>query len=120
MSQYKSSTVSVTNGSAIVTGSSTEFLENVSVGDGFIVTGHPVVYDIASVDSDTQVTLSAPYSGPTNPAAYYAIHRDFTSPDNIPELKQGDIETGAIFTRAMRRIQSRFTEGPFNITIDMK
>ena len=66
------------------------------------------MYDVASVDSDTQVTLSAPYAGTTASGAVYAIGTGFTVPDSFPEMSQGDIETATIFTRAMRKIQSKF------------
>jgi hypothetical protein len=67
------------------------------------------MYDVASVDSDTQVTLSVPYAGTTASGVVYAIGTGFTVPDSFPEMSQGDIETATIFTRAMRKIQSRFT-----------
>ena len=107
MSQYKTGTVSVVQDSAVVSGTGTAWLANVSAGDSFVMAGTGVVYDIASVDSDAQLTLTVPYKGATRSGAY-AIQRDFTA-DGIPEMAQGDIETATIFTRAMRKIQSRFT-----------
>ena len=109
MSQYKTGTATVTNGSATVTGSGTLWLAYVTAGDSFTVAGDGVMYDVASVDSDTQVTLSAPYAGTTASGVVYAIGTGYTVPDNFPEMSQGDIETATIFTRAMRKIQSRFT-----------
>ena len=109
MSQYSTGTASVTNGSATVTGSGTLWLANVSAGDSFTVAGDGVMYDVASVDSDTQITLSAPYAGTTASGAVYTIARDFTSPDNFPELTTGDIETPTIITRALRKIQGKFS-----------
>lgn len=105
MSQYRTGTASVSAGSAVVTGTDTAWLLNAQPGNSFVVKGIPSVYDIASVDSDTQLTLTAPWQGAELAGVQYAIHRDFTS-DGIPEMAQGDIETAAIFTRAMRRIQS--------------
>jgi hypothetical protein len=67
------------------------------------------MYGVASVDSDTQITLSAPYAGTTASGVVYAIGTGFTVPDNFPEMSQGDIETATIFTRAMRKIQSKFS-----------
>jgi len=109
MSQYKTGTVTVTNGSPTVTGSNTLWLANVSAADSFTIAGDGVMYDVASVDSDTQVTLSAPYAGTTASGAVYAIGTSFTVPDNFPEMSQGDIETATIFTRAMRKIQGKFS-----------
>ncbi len=108
MSQYSTGLSSVTNNSPTVTGTNTLWLANVTAGDSFTVAGDGVVYDVASVDSDTQVTLSVNYAGVTASGAVYTIARDFTSPDNFPELTTGDIETPTIITRALRKIQSKF------------
>jgi len=78
-----------------------------------------VMYYVASVDSDTQVTLSAPYAGTTASGAVYAIGTGFTVPDSFPEMSQGDIETATIFTRAMRKIQSKFTGIAINTTAEI-
>lgn len=66
-------TVSATNGSAIVTGSGTSWLSQLSAGDVFGISGLSR-YSIASVDSDTQITLSAVYLGTTVAgSSYYVI-----------------------------------------------
>ena len=109
MSQYKTGTATVTNGSATVTGTNTLWLANVTAGNSFTVAGDGVMYDVASVDSDTQITLSAPYAGTTASGVVYAIGTGFTVPDSFPEMSQGDIETATIFTRAMRKIQGKFS-----------
>ena len=109
MSQYKTGTATVTNGSPTVTGTNTLWLANVTAGDSFTVAGDGVMYYVASVDTDTQVTLSAPYAGTTASGAVYAIGTGFTVPDSFPEMSQGDIETATIFTRAMRKIQGKFS-----------
>ena len=108
MSQYKTGTVTVTNNSATVTGSGTLWLANVTASDSFTIAGDGVLYDVASVDTDTQITLSVNYAGVTAAGVVYTIARDFTSPDNFPELTTGDIETPTIITRALRKIQSKF------------
>ena len=109
MSQYSTGLSSVTNNSPTVTGSNTLWLANVTAGDSFTVAGDGVMYDVASVDSDTQVTLSVPYAGTTASGVVYAIGTGFTVPDSFPEMSQGDIETATIFTRAMRKIQGKFS-----------
>jgi hypothetical protein len=109
MSQYLAGTATVTNGSATVTGTNALWLAHVTAGDSFTVAGDGVMYDVASVDSDTQITLSAPYAGTTASGVVYAIGTGFTVPDSFPEMSQGDIETATIFTRAMRKIQSKFS-----------
>lgn len=108
MAQYRRGTASVSSGSAVVTGVGTEWLTNARVGDSFTVAGAGVLYDVASVASNTSLSLSTPYTGASATGAVYAIARDFTSPDNFPELTVGDIETPVILTRAIRKIQQRF------------
>jgi len=119
MSQYKTGTASVTNGSATVTGTNTLWLANVTAGDSFTIAGDGVMYDVASVDSDTQITLSVAYAGVTASGVVYAIGTGFTVPDNFPEMSQGDIETATIFTRAMRKIQGKFTGIAINTTAEI-
>jgi len=119
MSQYKTGTATVTNGSATVTGTNTLWLANVTAGDSFTIASTGVMYNVASVDSDTQVTLSAPYAGVTASGVVYAIGTGFTVPDSFPEMSQGDIETATIFTRGMRKIQSKFTGIAINTTAEI-
>jgi len=119
MSQYKTGTATVTNGSATVTGTNTLWLANVTAGDSFTIASTGVMYDVASVDSDTQVTLSVAYAGVTASGAVYAIGTGFTVPDSFPEMSQGDIETATIFTRGMRKIQSKFSGIAINTTAEI-
>lgn len=65
-------TVSVTNGSATVTGSGTSWTSTM-VGALFQVDGDANVYTIASVASATSLTLTANYSGATASGAGYRI-----------------------------------------------
>lgn len=104
MAQYNTGTVSVTNGSATVTGSGTLWDGNITAGDLFTVASTGTPYFVGSIDSDTQITLTANYAGTTASGVTYALHRDFTE-DNIPLLSKNDIETGTIFSRAMAKIQ---------------
>jgi len=119
MSQYLAGNATVTNGSPTVTGTNTLWLANVTAGDSFTIASTGVMYDVASVDSDTQVTLSVAYAGVTASGAVYTIARDFTSPDDFPELTTGDIETPTIITRALRKIQSRFAGIAINTTAEI-
>ena len=111
MSQYKTGTVAITNGSATVTGTGTAWLANVSAGQFFGVDGDGVFYTVASVVSDTSLTLSANYGGTTGSGKTYSIVRDYTSPDSIPLLSANDIQTAAVFARAMTRVQELFLAG---------
>jgi len=119
MSQYSTGLSSVTNGSATVTGTNTLWASNVSAGDSFTIASTGVVYDVAAVNSNTSITLSVAYAGASVSGAVYAIGTSFTVPDSFPEMSQGDIETATIFTRGMRKIQSKFTGIAINTTAEI-
>ncbi|RSV20542.1 hypothetical protein CA236_01205 [Sphingomonas sp. ABOLG] len=72
MPWYRAGSVAVTNGSAIVTGAGTDFVGNVSIGDGFIAPDRGV-YEIAQVVSATQFLLATPYQGATAGGQGYSI-----------------------------------------------
>lgn len=103
--QYKTGTASVTFGSNIVTGIDTEWLSNISSGDLFSLSKSRVLYEVSSVDSDTQLTLVSDYRG-GDATSTYTIHTNFM--DGIPLLSNGDINTGTILTNMARRFQERF------------
>jgi len=104
MSQYNAGTVAVTNGSATITGTSTSWLANINVGDGFTIEASGVTYDVAAVVSDTNITLSAPYAGATAANQYYAIIRDFTAVMGLPYPAQGDQETATVVKAALQKL----------------
>ncbi|MDF2494565.1 hypothetical protein [Sphingomonas sp.] len=64
MPWYRTGTVTVTNGSAIVTGAGTDFVGNVSIGEGFVAPDRGV-YEVAQVISATQLQLATAYQGAT-------------------------------------------------------
>lgn len=69
---YETGTASVTQGQTVVTGQGTAWLQIVRPADDFGKhVGKPV--PIASVDSDTQITLAYPWPGPTQTAEPYRI-----------------------------------------------
>lgn len=69
-SGYITGTVEVTNGSAIVTGNGTEWEDNAAAGDRFSIDDE-TWYEISSVDSDTQITLTEVYAGTTSSGESY-------------------------------------------------
>lgn len=107
MSQINNGYVSVEEGSNTVTGLYTSF-SNVTVGSIFTVRGSNVGYDIASIVSDTELTLSTNYAAPTESNVAYTIVTDFTSPSSIPYINQGDIETAFVLKRSIQKIQDLF------------
>ena len=109
MSQYQQGTVSVTNGSNVVTGSGTAWqTAGIISSNIFTKSEDNVAYSIASVDSDTQITLTANYGGSTSSASNYGITIDFT-PNGLPLLSSGDLNTDAIYNEAMLAIDNDFS-----------
>ena len=107
MAQYKTGTVSVTTGSAIVTGVGTLFLANVAVGNTFKRKDEDAVYSIGAVNSNTQITLTANYAGVTGSGLEYQITRDFTVNCNIAEVSDGDIDVAYHLTQeTVRKIDA--------------
>lgn len=71
---YSTGTVSMTNGSTVVTGSGTSWSANVDAGMLFRH-GAERVYVVASVDSNTQITLTDAYEGATDTGEAYTLKR---------------------------------------------
>ncbi|NDW31886.1 hypothetical protein [Salipiger sp. PrR007] len=72
MAWYRTGTVSVTNGSATVTGSGTAFVANVKVGEEFRLLGGDG-YEVAAVVSDTQLILARSFTGTSQSGQGYEI-----------------------------------------------
>ena len=68
---YDVGTISVTNGSTTVTGSGTDFISGVQVGEGLYIGGD--LYEIGAIVSGTQLTLSDAYLGSTATGQDYKI-----------------------------------------------
>ena len=105
MAQYRTGTVTTTAASAIVTGTDTLWRNNVTAGDLFTVSGTNVYHEIASVDSQTQLTLAAAYPT-TFFGKEYVIVSDFTPNRGYPCVNQSDLRSAEIFTRALRMIDA--------------
>ncbi|WP_407496862.1 tail fiber domain-containing protein [Pseudooceanicola sp. MF1-13] len=74
MAWHNDGTVDLTNGSAAVSGTGTNFLTGeLNPGDGFVHLG--VVYEIASIESATALTLAKPFAGTTATGQTYAAFR---------------------------------------------
>ena len=73
MAWIKTGTVSISNGSKVATGVGTSFQSwGVVQGDVFTI-DRSVFYEVASVDSETQITLVTAYAGTTVSGSAYAI-----------------------------------------------
>ena len=68
---YSVNRLSVTNGETQVTGNGTAFATYVHPGFGIAIEGH--IYEIASIQSDTVLTLAQEYEGTTKADARYSI-----------------------------------------------
>lgn len=68
-SSYTTGTISISSGSSTVTGSGTSWSTNLTTSHMIKMNG--LAYTINSVDSDTSLTLSSPYYGPTLSGASY-------------------------------------------------
>ena len=72
MAWYKTGTVTVTNNSATVTGSGTNFVSGAQVGFGF-QGPNGLVYEITAINSSTSLTITPVYGGSTASGQAYAI-----------------------------------------------
>ncbi|WP_054133868.1 tail fiber domain-containing protein [Blastomonas sp. AAP25] len=72
MAWYRTGTVTVTNGSATITGSGTAFIANASIGEGFLGPDGRT-YEITNIASDTSMSISPNYQGSTAGGQGYAI-----------------------------------------------
>lgn len=69
---YRTGTISVTNGSASVTGSGTAWIANAKQGEALLAPDGNL-YEINAINSDTALTLSSNYLGASQSAQAYAI-----------------------------------------------
>ena len=89
--QYQTGVVNLTNGSAVVTGVGT-YWSSVTIPSGALFSkyGETAVYQVASVDSTTQITLTSVYAGTDSTSSYYEITIDFTPNFEFSEISAGD------------------------------
>ena len=121
MAQYKVGTISVTNGSAVITGSGTDWnnvLYNIKANDSVFIAGDTVDYRVLTVDSATQITLTGAVQRSTAAGLTYAVSKDFTPNINLPLVGTGDIRTDQLFSRAMNNLDTAIGGGTFSPTFD--
>jgi len=78
----KDELVSVATGSTIVTGNKTNWIAAaglIAPGDRFRIDSDGTWYTIASVDSDTQISLSAPYAGASATTQFFTLRNTTTA-----------------------------------------
>ena len=100
---------SVTKGSQSVVIAGVNLTQRILKNFVFMVDGSFVPYTVAAnsifVGGNTQLTLTGAYLGDTSASAPGIFVSDYTYPDLIPTLSQGDVGTAVVFTAAMNRIQ---------------
>lgn len=72
MAWYRTGTITVTNGSTTVTGSGTAWIANAGVGEALYAPDGRL-YEIASISSDTTMTLASAYLGSNQSGQAYVI-----------------------------------------------
>ncbi len=82
-----SGTVAVTNGNAVVTGSGTTFTTQLTTGSVIVINGAP--YTVLSVQNDTQLTLTAIFTGAT--ASGLTIPTSFSVPVTVTPGTAGSL-----------------------------
>jgi len=100
------STTVTTDGTAIIVGSGTAWSTSSLVVAGALFTIDGINYEIASVDTDTQLTLTSAYAGADGSGQLYVISSDFTTNQSYPYPSRGDVETAALNKRAMQTIDT--------------
>lgn len=87
MTWYQSGSVTVTQGSATVTGAGTDFMApNVFPGDGFVdEAGY--TYEVVGAQSSTQLTISPAYRGASGGAAVIRSCRFKITSDCSPSAR---------------------------------
>jgi uncharacterized coiled-coil DUF342 family protein len=100
----------VTNGSQTVTVIGVNVAYRIRANNIFMTSPDLVPYTVAQDavfdGTNTVVTLAANYQGNSGAMAQGVFVTDFTYPDNIPLISQGDVGTAAIWTKAMYQLQS--------------
>jgi hypothetical protein len=92
-----SGTVSVTAGSTAVVGTGTTWKSQIPNGNVFRI-GVDAVNYVATVNSDTSLTLSTPYAGVTNPSTAYALAQGMSQNVTINAITNNNTGTGVQMT----------------------
>lgn len=104
-------TITLTNGSATVTGDGTEWdLAELEGGETLaVVTDPPIDFSmtVQTVVGAEEIALTAPWTGATLEDVGYLIIRDYTgAPANAPIPQRGDMNPWAIIGEAFRRLNN--------------
>lgn len=108
---WKQGTITLTNGSATVTGDGTDWdVAELEGGETLaVVTDPPIDFSmtIQAVVGAEEITLTAPWAGATLIDVPYQITRDYTgAPADAPIPQRGDMNPWAIIGEASRRLNN--------------
>ena len=93
---YGSGTIAVTADGNNATGTGTQFLGNVRVGDGIAIQGSASLHEVTGVTSNTQLTFAPPYAGPAGSGKAFRVvpvlgyDKDLSDAFNALRLQFGD------------------------------
>ena len=96
MPWYGSGTLNVAANGTNATGTGTQFLGNVRVGDGIAIQGSSSLHEVTGVTSDTQLTFAPPYAGTAGGGKAYRVapvlgyDKDLSDAFNALRLQFGD------------------------------
>lgn len=108
--QYRAGTVTVANNSPLVRGDGTLWSSAIEPGTMFAIVGERVPYTVATVTSDTEIQLSAPYQGVSKAGAFYLLQTSFTPQRGYPVPEQGDVDAILVVARAIQEIDADIPE----------
>ncbi|MEA1651847.1 hypothetical protein UAJ10_22885 [Nitrospirillum sp. BR 11164] len=101
MTQYTTGTITLTNGSATVTGMGTVWLANLAPGALLTVSEDDPVAVVAAVTADGSLTLETPWPGASYTNTAYEAVRDFDPSTGAPLLSHGLRNTNVVVNRAI-------------------
>ena len=112
MAQYRTGTISITNGSTAVVGTNTLWsgLNHVT-GMILKVQGDPAIYHINEITDDTNIVLDTEFEGTTNATAYYLIVTDYTANHSWPIIRSGDINWTGLLSYSIHKMDSAIWNG---------
>lgn len=117
MAQYREGTVSVTTGSAVVTGTGTAWAGQIVPGQIFSLYRSGISYVVAEVMGNTQLRLSDSYKGPSATHQPYTVTRDFTPYYNLPYPDYGDIDTAALWKDLAIKVEQAIVAQDTGLTV---
>lgn len=93
---YGTGTIQVASNGTTATGTGTQFIGNVRVGDGIAIQGSASLHEVTGVTSNTQLTFSPPYAGTAGSGKAFRVvpvlgyDKDLSDAFNALRLQFGD------------------------------